>query len=101
MEKKNNKNVGVVVVDEAEEKKEMANDDNQDQEKDKDDGMDEEMKMKMKSIKTLLDVVCNIILKEQIPKLWEKRANDFNHSIDQFREKYMMYTLGDDDFNFV
>ena len=97
-----------VVVEESEDKKEVIDDvvhDDQDQDKDEDkdkgDGIDEETKMKMKNIKTLLDTVCKVILREQIPKLWEKRANDFNDQIDKFREKYQMYTLGDDDFSFV
>lgn len=43
---------------------------------------------KMKDIRTLLNTVCKVILKEQVPLLWEKRANTFNERVSQFVLKY-------------
>ena len=61
--------------------------------------IDEESKRKIKGIKMLLDTVCKIILKEQMTKLWEKKADNFNDQVEQFRQKYIKYSLhnGDSD----
>eukprot|EP01083_Nonionella_stella_P065923 173134_1 len=50
---------------------------------------------KIKRIKSLLNVVCAIILKEQIPKLWETKVDHFNAQIQQFQDRISEYTLND------
>eukprot|EP01083_Nonionella_stella_P316686 1149579_1 len=50
---------------------------------------------KIKRIRSLLNVVCAIILKEQIPKLWETKVDHFNAQIQQFQARISEYTLND------
>jgi len=86
----NNENRRGVQVEESDEKKEDGI---------KCDVKEEDLiKDKIKNIKFLLDAVCKIILKEQIPKLWNKKAEYFNKQMKQFSNKVVQYSLDD---NFV
>jgi len=44
-------------------------------------------------IKTLLQVVCKLIIHEQMPKLWEMKAQRFNANVEEFRMRFVQYSL--------
>ena len=50
---------------------------------------------KMKDIRILLNTVCKVILKEQVPLLWGNRADTFNEQLSQFVLKYTQKGLMD------